>query len=82
MKVDRFEKLNHTLNPGKLFMQKIFVGIALVLITTFVGCGDSNTITLPTDKLTAEQEAQVKKDDQRVEDEESQGQMKKNVKKK
>ena len=63
-------------------MQKIVVGVALVLFSTFVGCGDSNTIKLPTDKLTAEQEAQVKKDDQKTEDEESQGQMKKNAKKK
>ncbi len=63
-------------------MQKIVVCIALVLVSTFVGCGDSNTIKIPTDKLTSEQEAQVKLEDQKVEDEESQGQMKKNVKKK
>ncbi len=82
MKIDHFEKLNRTLNPGKMIMQKIVVGLALVLVSTFVGCGDSNTITLPTDKLTAEQEAQVKMEDQRVEDEESQGQLKKKAKKK
>ena len=63
-------------------MQKIVVCIALVLVSTFVGCGDSDTIKLPTDKLTPEQEAQLKLEDQRVEDEESQGKMKKNAKKK
>jgi len=44
---------------------------------SFLGCGgSSNEIKLPTDKLTAEQEAQIKKDDDRVADEESQGKKK------
>jgi len=39
----------------------------------FIGCGGSNEIILPTDKLTPEQIEQVKKDDAKVADEESQG---------
>ena len=36
------------------------------------GCGSSE-IKLPSDKLTREQEAQIKRDDAKVADEESQG---------
>jgi hypothetical protein len=39
----------------------------------FLGCGGSNEIVLPTDKLTPEQIEQIKKDDAKVADEESQG---------
>lgn len=39
----------------------------------FMGCGGSNEIVLPTDKLTPEQIEQIKKDDAKVADEESQG---------
>ncbi len=38
-----------------------------------VGCGGSTEIVLPTDKLTPEQVEQIKKDDAKVADEESQG---------
>ena len=37
------------------------------------GCGGSTEIKLPTDKLSQEQEAQIKKDDAKVADEESHG---------
>ncbi len=52
---------------------RIVVSSTLLLIgLLFVGCG-SNEIMLPTDKLTKEQEAQIKKDDAKVADEESHG---------
>ena len=54
-------------------MQKISIGVMLVLISLFAGCDGGNKVTLPTDKLTAEQEAKVKIEDQNVADEESQG---------
>ena len=38
-----------------------------------VGCGGKSEIVLPTDKLTPEQLEQIKKDDAKVADEESQG---------
>lgn len=52
---------------------RIVVSSTLLLIgLLLVGCG-SNEIMLPTDKLTKEQEAQIKKDDAKVADEESHG---------
>lgn len=64
-------------------MRNVIVGVVFVLGTTLIGCGgNSESVIIPTDKLTAEQEAKVKIEDQNVEDEESQGQLKKNVKKK
>ena len=54
-------------------MQKISLGALLILVTIFAGCDGGNTITLPTDKLTPEQEAKIKIEDQNVDDEESQG---------
>lgn len=61
-------------------MQKILFGAMLVLVTFFAGCDGGNKVTLPTDKLTPEQEAKIKIEDQNVADEESQG--KKGAKKK
>ena len=51
------------------------LGISTLLLVGMVvaGCGGSGEIKLPTDKLTKEQEEQVKKDDAKVADEESQG---------
>jgi len=58
-------------------MRRTSVCVALLVGMSFLGCGgSSNEIKLPTDKLTAEQEAQIKKDDDRVADEESQGKKK------
>ena len=57
-------------------MRRTIVCVALLFGMSFLGCGGSNEIKLPTDKLTAEQEAQIKKDDERVADEESQGKKK------
>lgn len=61
-------------------MQKSFGFIVLGLVVTFAGCDNGNKITLPTDKLTPEQEAKIKIEDQNIDDEESQG--KKGAKKK
>ena len=64
-------------------MREFFASVALVLGVTLLGCGgNSDTVVIPSDKLTAEQEAQLKIEDQNVEDEESQGKLKKAVKKK
>ncbi len=62
-------------------MRRLGVVVSLLLGTTLSGCGGSNEIQLPTDKLTAEQQAQVKKDDAKVEEEESQGAKPKGIKK-
>ncbi len=50
------------------------LGISALLLVGMVvaGCG-SNEIKLPSDKLTKEQEEQIKKDDAKVADEESHG---------
>ncbi len=53
----------------------------LLLSTALTGCGGSGEAIIPTDKLTAEQEAAVKLEDKAIEDEESQGQMKPQKKK-
>ena len=52
-------------------MRRIGIVASLLLGATITGCGGSNEIQLPTDKLTAEQLAQIKKDDAKVADEES-----------
>ncbi len=54
-------------------MKQLMVFAVLVVGMTCLGCGGSSEIILPTDKLTVEQEAQIKKDDAKVADEESQG---------
>ena len=61
-------------------MQRLTFGALLVLVAFVAGCDSGNTIVLPTDKLTPEQEAKIKIEDQKVDDEESQG--KKGAKKK
>ncbi len=62
-------------------MKRFYIAALLLSGTTFFGCGGSNEIQLPTDKLTAEQQAQVKKDDAKVDDEESHGAKPKSIKK-
>ncbi len=54
-------------------MKQLMVFVALVVGMTCLGCGAGSKIVMPTDKLTAEQEAQIKRDDAKVADEESQG---------
>lgn len=54
-------------------MRMVRVVILGLVGMVFVGCGGSNEIVLPTDKLTPEQLEQIKKDDAKVADEESQG---------
>ncbi len=54
-------------------MKRIGIAVTLLFGMTFIGCGGSNEIQLPTDKLTDEQLAQIKKDDAKVADEESHG---------
>jgi hypothetical protein len=58
-------------------VKRICLTFAIALGATLLGCGESNTIILPTDKLTPEQEAKVKLEDANVDDEESQGKKKK-----
>ena len=67
---------NFLIGINEDFMRRTSVSVALLIGMSFLGCGGSNEILLPTDKLTAEQEAQIKKDDERVADEESQGKRK------
>ena len=62
-------------------MKSLGIAALLLLGTMFFGCSGSNVIQLPTDKLTAEQQAQVKKDDAKVDDEESRGAKPKGIKK-
>jgi len=62
------------INEG--FMRRTSVYVVLLMGMSILGCGGSDEIQLPTDKLTPEQEAQIKKDDDRVADEESQGKKK------
>ncbi len=54
-------------------MKKFGMVATLLFGMSIVGCGGSNEIKLPTDKLTDEQLAQIKKDDAKVADEESHG---------
>lgn len=54
-------------------MRMVRLVILGVVGMVFVGCGGSSEIVLPTDKLTPEQIEQIKKDDAKVADEESQG---------
>ena len=53
-------------------MKNLFICLALFAIT-LSGCGGNGEIKIPTEKLTAEQEAAIKADDKKVADEESQG---------
>ena len=54
-------------------MSRWIVCFAVLFGMCCVGCGGGNDIQLPTDQLTEEQKAQIKKDDAKVADEESQG---------
>lgn len=64
-------------------MSKIQLLVLLILALTFTGCGGgSGEAIIPTDKLTPEQEAAVKLEDQAVEDDESGGRMRPSNKKK
>lgn len=53
----------------RLFLTLSFVLLALV----FTGCGGSGEIQLPTTELTEEQKKQIREEDARIADEESQG---------
>ncbi len=54
--------------------EKVFaISLATALFCAIQGCGNSNKATLPTDALTEEQKAAIKAEDDRVNDEESQG---------
>jgi predicted small lipoprotein YifL len=57
-------------------MKRMCFCVVLVLATSLLGCGGSDKIVLPTDKLTPEQEAKVKVEDKNIDDEESQGKKK------
>ena len=58
-----------------------FMFIACMLFS-MIGCGGSGAAIIPTDELTPEQIAAVQAEDRAIEDEESQGQMKPQKKKK
>jgi len=62
----RFDFWELVMRMGRLVVLALF-GVV------FVGCGGSSEIVLPTDNLTPEQIEQIKKDDAKVADEESQG---------
>ncbi len=57
-------------------MKRICICALLALGSTLLGCGGGDTIMLPTDKLTPEQEAKIKVEDKNIDDEESQGKKK------
>jgi len=57
-------------------MKRICICAVLALGSVLLGCGGGNSITLPTDKLTPEQEAKIKVEDKSIDDEESQGKKK------
>jgi hypothetical protein len=62
------KKLNH----------KICLIVWIILVLPMLGCGSSTSqAILPSGELTDEQKAAVKAEDARIEDEESQGKMKK-----
>lgn len=63
-------------------MRKLQLFALLILTTTLAGCGGSGETIIPSDKLTPEQEAAVALEDEAVEDEESQGQIRPKPKKK
>jgi len=53
---------------------RFFLYAALFLLSaTFLGCGGSGDVVLPSTELTEEQKKQIQEDDARVADEESQG---------
>lgn len=57
-------------------MRNLCFCVALVFGITVIGCGGSDKITLPTDKLTAEQVAKIKIEDANIDNEESHGKKK------
>lgn len=64
-------------------MRTLRILLLLISAITLTGCGGgSGEAIIPGDKLTAEQEAAVELEDQAIEDEESQGQIKPSTKKK
>lgn len=53
---------------------RLFVCLSFVLLAlVFTGCGGSGEIQLPTTELTEEQKKQIREEDARIADEESQG---------
>ncbi len=57
------------------------IGFTLISLSISFGCGGSSQAILPTGELTEEQKAAVKAEDDRVNDEESQGSFGKKKKK-
>lgn len=51
-------------------MSSLRVFVLIMLAVIFTGCGGSNDTIIPTDKLTDEQNAAVKAEDEAIEDEE------------
>ena len=53
---------------------RLFVSLSIVLLAfAFTGCGGSGEIKLPTTELTEEQKKQIREEDAKIADEESQG---------
>lgn len=54
-------------------MSRSMIGVLIMVGSMCLGCGSENKIMLPTEPLTDAQKAQIKKDDAKIADEESQG---------
>lgn len=53
---------------------RLFLNVCFLIVTlSFVGCGGSGEIVLPSTELTEEQKKQIMEEDERIADEESQG---------
>lgn len=52
-------------------MSSLRILVLIMLAVALIGCGGSNETIIPTDKLTDEQNAAVKAEDEAIEDEES-----------